>query len=67
MKSITLAVVFAGLVSYGTMYSPPAVPPPSQAHEIFATDLPPLIGDPDDDEEDRISHHRTKHNRRFKK
>lgn len=66
MKSITLAVVFAGLVSYGTTYSPPAVPPPTQAYEIFATDLPPLIGDPDDEEEDHITHYRYK-NRRIKK
>jgi hypothetical protein len=66
MKSVTLAVIFAGLVTYGTTYSPPASSVID--HNVYAshlTESPPLFTDPDDEEEDRIMPPNKRKNRRF--
>lgn len=64
MKSITLAVILSGLISYATVSSSTPTPAPGFDNAIFAIVDPPLNADPDDDEDsDRIKpRHRTSNN-----
>lgn len=63
MKSVTLAVIFAGLISYGTMYQPQTPHEEGPSYESFAIDFPPLSSEPDDEEEDHISNPKPKRSR----
>jgi hypothetical protein len=61
MRSITVAVIIAGLASYLGGYSPPTPLDHSVKIEALATENPPLNSEPDDEESDRI-HPRTRRN-----
>lgn len=59
MKSVTLAVIIAGLTSYGTIYLSPAVPSHESSYSTLALEPTPFPSDPDDEEDqDRVSTHK---------
>lgn len=54
MKSVTVAVILAGLVSYGTIYTSAAEPNHGPSYSALAIGSPQLPSDPDDEEGSRI-------------
>lgn len=50
MRSITIAVIFSGLLSYGTIYTQQAEPPQG-TNSALAIETQSLTSEPDDEED----------------
>lgn len=53
MRSVTLAVIFSGLLTYGTANIPPSTPIYEDSYIPRSASPIPLVSDPDDDEDDK--------------